>query len=154
MSTCSGGRRIRSQLFLHAWLLAAVGVAMVLVGIYFIFLRPPLLPEDVRYLTVSTAQLLAVAPRLMLWLRWIFTVLGGYIAATGVLFVYLAVGAFAERKRYAIVVALVAGAFSVGMMSVVNLIIDSDFKQALLVLTAMWGAALVCACRGKAAHLS
>ncbi|MEX3916402.1 hypothetical protein AB4Y43_09225 [Paraburkholderia sp. BR10872] len=148
------GRRIRSLVDLHAWLLAAVGVAMVLVGAYFIFLRPPLLPSDMRYLAVSTAQIQADAPRLMLWLRWVFTVLGGYIASTGVLFVHLAVGAFAERKRYAIVVALVAGGFSIGMMSVVKLIIDSDFKQVLLVLAAMWGAALVFACRGKGAHVS
>jgi len=148
------GRRIRSLVYLHAWLLAAVGVAMVLGGAYFIFIRPPLLPEDVRYLAVSTAQLQADAPRLMLWLRWVFTVLGGYVAATGVLFIHLAVGAFAERKRYAIVVALVAGCFSIGMMSVVNLIIDSDFKQVLLALAAVWGAALVCACRGKGAHIS
>ncbi|MEX3634570.1 hypothetical protein [Paraburkholderia sp. BR14320] len=149
MLTPKSGRRIRSQFLLHAWLLAAVGVAMVLVGIYFIFARPPLLPEDVRYLAVSTAQLQADVPRLMLWLRWVFTVLGGYIAATGVLFVHLAMGAFADRKRYAIVVAAVAGALSVGMMSVVNLIIDSDSKQALLVLTAIWGVALVCACYRK-----
>lgn len=127
---------------------------MVLVGVYFIFLRPPLLPEDVRYLAVSTAQLQSLAPRLLLWLRWVFAVLGGYVAATGVLFIHLAVGAFAERKRYAIVVASVAGAFSIGMMSIVNLIIDSDFKLVLLALAATWGGALVCACRTKGAHLS
>ena len=37
--------------------LAAAGLAVMGIGFYFIFLRPPLLPEDLRYMALSAAQL-------------------------------------------------------------------------------------------------
>ena len=129
---------------LHAWLLAAVGTAMILIGLYFIFVRPPLLPEDLHYMAVSSEQLRTTAPRLTLWLGWVFTVLGGYVGGTGVLLVHLALGAFAERKPYAMLVAALAGILTTALMSAVNLLIGSHFRFALLVLTAVWAAALVC----------
>lgn len=128
---------------LHAWLLAAVGAAMILIGLYFIFVRPPLLPEDLHYMAVSSEQLQIAAPRLTLWLGWVFTVLGGYVGGTGVLLVHLALGAFAERKPYAVLVAALAGILTTALMSVVNLLIGSHFRFALLVLTAVWAVALV-----------
>lgn len=129
---------------LHAWLLAAVGAAMVLIGLYFIFVRPPLLPEDLHYMAVSSEQLQTMAPRLTLWLGWVFTVLGGYVGGTGVLLVHLALGAFAERKPYAVLTAALAGILTTALMSAVNLLIGSHFRFALLVVTAVWAAALVC----------
>jgi hypothetical protein len=42
--------------------LAVAGAALIGVGFYFILLRPPLLPEDVRYMELSTEQLAAVRP--------------------------------------------------------------------------------------------
>ena len=129
---------------LCAWLLAAVGAATILMGLYFIFVRPPLLTEDLRYMGVSSERLLATTPKLVSWLRLVFIVLGGYIAGAGVLLVHLALGAFAERKPYALLVALLSGGFATGLMSVVNLFIDSQFKFALLTMTAMWLTALVC----------
>ena len=35
--------------------LILAGVTLIGVGLYFILLRPPLLPEDVRYMALSTA---------------------------------------------------------------------------------------------------
>jgi hypothetical protein len=113
-------------------------------GIYFIFVRPPLLPEDLQYMGTSSERLLATTPKLASWLRLVFTVLGGYIVGAGVLLVYLALGAFAERKPYALWAALLAGGFTTGLMSVANLFINSHFKFALLALTAVWLAALIC----------
>jgi hypothetical protein len=37
------------------------------IGFYFIFLRPPLLPEDLRYMALSAAQFDVVRPRLAEW---------------------------------------------------------------------------------------
>ena len=36
--------------------LAMSGVALMGTGLYFLFLRPPLLPEDIRYMAVPAAQ--------------------------------------------------------------------------------------------------
>ena len=65
--------------------LIMAGVTLIGVGLYFILLRPPLLPEDVRYMALPTAQLDVLRPRLELWLTHVFRVMGGYILATGVL---------------------------------------------------------------------
>ena len=129
---------------LSAWLLAIVGAGMILIGAYFIFIRPPLLSEDLRYMGTSREQLQAMVPKLVLWLGWVFTVLGGYIVGTGVLLVHLALDALADRKPHAPLVATLAGSFTIGLMSVVNLVIDSNSKFVLLALTAVWVAALVC----------
>ncbi len=129
---------------LCAWLLAAVGAATIFVGIYFIFIRPPLLPEDLQYMGLTSERLLATTPKLMSWLRLVFTVLGGYIVGSGLLLVHLALGAFAEREPYAFLVACLSGGFTTGLMSVANLLINSHFKFTLLALTAVWLAALIC----------
>ena len=48
------------------------GTAVMGIGLYFIFLRPPLLPEDLRYMALSAAQLDLVRPRLAKWLTHVF----------------------------------------------------------------------------------
>ncbi|MFM0415933.1 hypothetical protein [Paraburkholderia aromaticivorans] len=119
---------------------------MILIGFYFIFVRPPLLPEDLHYMAMSGEQLRAAAPRLTHWLGWVFTVLGGYIGGAGVLLVHLALGAFGERRPYAVLVAALAGILTTALMSVANLAIGSHFRFVLMALTAVWVAALVCSC--------
>ena len=44
--------------------LAVAGVALIGTGLYFILLRPPLLPEDVRYMAPPAAQVDILRPRL------------------------------------------------------------------------------------------
>ena len=70
--------------------LLAAGVTLIAAGLYFVFLRPPLLPEDVRYLGLPQTQLVAVRPGLEAWLTHVFRVMGGYVLATGVLAATLA----------------------------------------------------------------
>lgn len=72
-----------------------------------------------------------------------FWVLGGYIAATGILTAYLAGTAFRVRARGATLTVAAAGIASIGSMAVVNVLIDSDFKVPLIALAALWGVALV-----------
>ncbi len=71
-------------------MLAACGLAVAGIGLFFAILRPPLLPEDRRYLDAPAPALEAVAPALGRWLKKVFVVLGGYMIATGVLTINLA----------------------------------------------------------------
>jgi hypothetical protein len=127
---------------LSSILLALAGVTLVGAGIYFLILRPPLLPEDIRFMGLSAAQLGPVRPRLEAWLTHVFQVMGGYVLATGVLTVTLAATSFRTHQRGAGLGALIAGAASIGWMAIVNFIIDSDFKWSLLVMALLWAASL------------
>ena len=111
---------------LSAILLAFSGVMVMAIGLFFLFLRPPLLPEDLHYIGVSLPQIEAAVPRLLLWLPHVFRVLGGFALATGVLTVTLAVTSFRAHQLSAAVGASIAGAASIGLMAIVNVIIDSD----------------------------
>ena len=119
------------------------GTLVIGIGLYFIFLRPPLLPEDPRYLGVSLAQIQASVPGLATWLRHVFRVMGGYMLATGLLTCHVAATSFRARDRGAAVVVGLAGALSIGWMTIVNFLIGSDFKWWLLLLALIWGAALL-----------
>jgi hypothetical protein len=66
------------------------GVALIRVGGYFLSLRPPLLPEDVRYMGMSLPDVMAAVPGPRNWLPKVFMVLGGYISSVGVLTCYVA----------------------------------------------------------------
>ena len=127
---------------LSSILLALAGVTLVGAGLYFLFLRPPLLPEDIRYMGLSAAQLGAVRPRLEAWLTHVFQVMGGYVLATGVLTVTLAATSFRTHHWGAGIGALIAGAAPIGWMAAVNFIIDSDFKWSLLAMALLRAASL------------
>ena len=122
--------------------LAAAGVALVGIGSYFIFLRPPLLPEDVRYMGQAIAQFDAVRPRLEAWLTQVFRVMGGYVLATGVLSMTLAATSFRAHHWGAALGVAIGGAASIGLMVAVNFIIDSNFKWALLTVALLWAFSL------------
>ena len=129
-----------------ALILASVGFAIAAAGLYFIFLRPPLLPEDIRYMRLSSAQLGVVRLPLEAWLTQVFRVLGGYILATGVLTMTLAATSFRAHNRGAASGALIGGAASIGLMVTVNFVIDSNFKWALLAIAFAWASSLVLFC--------
>ena len=131
------GRWRLSSLFL-----AASGILLVGVGSYFLFLRPPLLPEDVRYMSLTPAELQSVGPRLTSWLAQVFRVMGGYIAATGVLALTLAWTSFRDHRAVAAAGAGVAGGLSIGLMAAVNFVIQSDFKWVLLGMALVWAASI------------
>ena len=123
--------------------LTMAGVTLIAMGLYFIVLRPPLLPEDVRYMALPADQLEMLRPRLEAWLTHVFRVMGGYVLATGVLMITLAVTSFRAHRWGAAVGALIGGAASIGWMTIVNFIIDSDFKWVLLGAALLWASSLV-----------
>ena len=124
-------------------LLVLAGVVLMIVGFYFIFLRPPLLPEDLRYTGITLSIINSNIPDLASWLKKVFWVMGGYIFTTGFLTAYIAVTSFRNRTRGALLVAAISGFTSIGLMTVVNFIIESDFKWTLLALTFPWAISLI-----------
>ena len=123
--------------------LALGGLILMGMGLYFGFLRPPLLPEDLRYMGASLTEIQSAIPGLQPWLARVFGVLGGYVFATGLLTVYVAVAGFRTGRLGAIAVVSVSGLASIGWMVTTNFLIGSDFKWLLLVFALPWVFALV-----------
>ena len=128
---------------LSAILLASAGTCLILMGLYFLLFRPALLPEDIRFIALSDAQLALVRPKLEVWLSHVFQVMGGYVLATGVLAITLAATAYRAHQRSAGFGALIGGISSIGLMAVVNFAINSDFKWVLLTIALIWASSLV-----------
>jgi hypothetical protein len=128
---------------LSSILLILAGLALSIVGLYFILVRPSLLPEDMRYMALPAAQLDAVRPQLERWLAHVFQVMGGYILATGLFAITLGATAYREHRWEAATGVLAGGAVSIGWMTVVNFVIRSDFKWFLLGLSLLWASSLV-----------
>jgi hypothetical protein len=128
---------------LSSIVLAAAGVTLIGTGLYFMLLRPPLLPEDIRYMGLSVVQIDSVSPGLESWLAHVFQVMGGYVLATGVLTITLAATSFRTHHWGTAVGALIGGAASIGWMAVANFVIDSDFKWVLLGMALLWACSLV-----------
>ena len=121
-----------------AWLFGAGGVLLVGIGAFFILLRPPLLPEDLRFLERSEGEIGQFVPQLRKWLRRVFIVLGGHALTVGVLTVFIAATNVREGDGAAVVVLTLAGATSIGLMAVVNFAIRSDFRWVLLGASGLW----------------
>jgi hypothetical protein len=136
-------RKVGTRWTLSSILLAGSGFLLIGVGIYFVFLRPSLLPEDIRFMNLTPAELQSVGGRLGSWLVHVFRVMGGYIAATGVLAIALAATSFREHHPFAAAGAMIGGAASIGWMATVNFMIDSDFKWVLLGMALAWAFSLV-----------
>ncbi|MEO6541638.1 MAG: hypothetical protein ABIN74_11620 [Ferruginibacter sp.] len=112
-------------------------------GIYFVLLRPPLLPEDSKYIGLSLSAIQNNIPGLSVWLQKVFWIMGGYIFTTGLLTMYVAQTSFRTRTQGAFVIVALAGIPSIGSMAIVNFIIQSDFKWVLLAFTIPWIVSLI-----------
>lgn len=125
------------------WLFAACGVWLVGLHLYFIFVRPALLPEDVRYVGAELAALRSAAPHLEGWLKLVFTVMGGFMAGGGVLVLHIAQRTLPDRSRATLVTLALTGLLTVGLMSGVNFALHSDFRWLLVLPPLVWLAALL-----------
>lgn len=112
-------------------------------GIYFIFLRPSLLPEDSKYIGLPLSTIQNNIPGLSGWLQKVFWVMGCYIFTTGLLTIYVAQTSFRTRKIGAFIIVSIAGITSIGAMTTVNFILQSDFKWVMLAFTTPWFLALI-----------
>ena len=125
------------------WMLIACGIWLVSLGLYFIFLRPPLLPEDMRFMGSSLAQVRAAVPGLEGWLQRVFIVMGGFMAGTGVLTVFAARVAMPSRLKGTSWAIAMSGLLTVALMSAINFDLHSDFRWLLLIPALVWLAGFV-----------
>ena len=119
-------------------LLTLAGFLLAGIGIYFVFLRPPLLPEDSKYIDLSLSAVQNNIPGLSDWLQKVFWVMGGYIFTTGLLTMYVAKTTFRTRTKRVFIIVSIAGLTSIGSMVIVNFILQSDFRWVLLAFTVPW----------------
>lgn len=133
-------RNLRARLSKTIFL--ACGVWLVGLGLYFVVLRPALLPEDLRYMGTSASELQSVLPGLARWTQRVFTVMGGFMAGAGVLTISVAMNASAASTRWTWIALALAGLFTVGAMSVTNFQLHSDFEWLLLVPSLLWAVGL------------
>lgn len=128
---------------LSTWMLIACGVWLVGLGFYFMVLRPPLLPEDPRFMGTTLVQLRAAAPGLEGWLKKVFTVMGGFMAGAGVLTVFVATVAMPPRLKGTSWALALSGVLTVALMSATNFALQSDFRWLLLAPAMLWLAGLI-----------
>ncbi len=137
---------------LSMWIFVACGIWLVGLGGYFMFARPPLLPEDLRYLGSSAIQVEMLLPQLAPWLRNVFTVMGGFIAGSGVLTIFVSVRAIPQYLQGTAAALGIAGVLTVVTMSVTNFVLDSDFKWLLLAPAIAWLLGFLCYAAGTRAE--
>jgi len=128
---------------LARFLLFACAAWLIGLGIYFALWRPALLPEDVRFIG-PTANAVLAFPGLSRWLHIVFTVLGGFMAATGFLTARVAGRWDREGPLREDLPLVAAGLSGVTLMSGANLMIGSDFRWLLIAPPILWATALLC----------
>ena len=136
----------------------ACGAWLIALGLYFLFLRPALLPEDPKYIGSSLEAIRAAMPGLERWLGHVSNVMGGFMVASGAMTVLVAYRFLARRERGTFAALAAAGAASVALMSVTNFLLHSDFRWLLLLPALLWLAGLLCyllegAAPGRSGHL-
>jgi hypothetical protein len=128
-------------------LLAGCGLFQTGMGLYFVVLRPTMLPEDERFIGVKLDTLAQMSTSIPVWLDRVFIVLGGHAVATGLLVMLTAILlGLRPISLTALAFIATAGSASVGLMSAMNFAIHSDFRWLLLLPALVWaGAALLLA---------
>lgn len=124
-------------------MLIACGVWLVAPGFYFIILRPPLLPEDSRFMGTTLEQLRLAAPGLENWLQKVFIVRGGFMSGAGVLTVLVATVVMPGNFNGTAWALALSGALTVVLMSAIIFALRSDFRWLLVVPALAWISGLV-----------
>ena len=132
-----------------SWMFIASGVWLVALGVYFIILRPPLLPEDSRFIGSTLEQLRLAAPGLENWLQKVFIVMGGFMSGAGVLTVLVATVVIPGNFKGTAGALTLSGALTVVLMSAINFALLSDFRWLLLVPALAWISGLVLFTKGR-----
>jgi len=132
-----------SRLRVSGTVFVGCGLWLVALGTYFLFLRPALLPEDSRYTGSSLETIRSAVPGLERWLGHVFSVMGGFMVATGAMTVLVACRMLERPERGTLTALSAAGAASVGRMSATNFLLYSIFRWLLLLPALLWLAGVI-----------
>ena len=124
-------------------ILALGGFLLVAMSVYFVFIRPSLLQEDLVYMKTTSSIIQENIPQLSVWLQKVFWVMGGYIFTTGLLTIFIARTSFRLRTHGAFSIVAISGISSIGAMTIVNFTIASEFKWTLFAFGIPWVIALI-----------
>ena len=102
--------------------LTALGVLTVGTGLYFMLLRPPMLPEDIRFTGIE-----APSPGLLTWLSIVFPTWGGFMTGFGILLTGIGAFLFTGRRAWLRNATAVGVLVAFGRFLLSNLRLRSDF---------------------------
>ena len=105
-------------------LLLVLGLLTMGTAVFFLVLRPALLPEDIRHIGIDPGTL---PPAFLEWLGTVFRTWGGFIAGFGVLL--LGIGGFllSGRARCLYWATAIGAVVAFGRFLLSNILLDSDF---------------------------
>ena len=105
-------------------LLLVLGLLTMGTAVFFLVLRPALLPEDIRHTGIDPGTL---PPAFLEWLGTVFGTWGGFIAGFGVLL--LGIGGFllSGRARCLYWATAIGAVVAFGRFLLSNILLDSDF---------------------------
>lgn len=105
-------------------LLLALGLLTMGTAVFFLVLRPALLPDDIRHTGIDPATL---PPAFLAWLGTVFRTWGGFIAGFGVLL--LGIGGFllSRRARCLYWATAIGAVVAFGRFLLSNILLGSDF---------------------------
>ncbi|ALJ28235.1 MAG: hypothetical protein KAX55_05955 [Propionivibrio sp.] len=105
-------------------LLLVLGLLTMGTAVFFLVLRPALLPEDIRHTGIDPGTL---PPAFLEWLGTVFRTWGGFIAGFGVLL--LGIGGFllSGRARCLYWATAIGAVVAFGRFLFSNILLDSDF---------------------------
>ena len=126
------------------------GLWLIALGLYFMFLRPALLPEDPAFIGSPLEAIRTAIPGLERWLGHVFKVMGGFMIAAGTVTMLLAWRFISRREPGTFATLLVAGSASVALMSATNFLLHSNFRWLLLLPAVLWFVGLLCYVRENA----
>ncbi|MBK5265287.1 MAG: hypothetical protein JJE34_08670 [Alphaproteobacteria bacterium] len=112
-------------------ILRLLGLYQLALGGWFMVLRPPLLPEDLRYVGQASSGLRT-------WLDLVFNVMGGQMAALGCALIIVSLSNLNGLTRAQRALLLTCGAASAVLMAYTNFVLGSDFRWALLIPVVLW----------------
>ena len=125
-------------------ILTAIGLVAVLMGLWFILLRPSvvLLPEDSRFTGLTSEQFQALSPKLFEWAGFVFRSWGAFAIGLGVLIIGVARNAYRRGERWAWLTLAIAGLLTLSIFLTVNMALGSDFRYVIAGLFAIYALAL------------